>query len=133
MRSEIDRYLGWPAQAISYKIGQREWVAARDDARAREGADFDLKGWHTKALRLGAIGLDQLRAELAAVNRWRWALFFRSDDDQGIAGSSGSDEPGALEGPKKPTMRSSLPSSSNSTKSVPLTATVPSGATRFQP
>ncbi len=65
MRSEIDRYLGWPAQAISYKIGQREWQAARDDARAREGEAFDLKGWHTRALRLGAIGLDQLRAELA--------------------------------------------------------------------
>ena len=65
MRSEIDRYLGWPAQAISYKIGQREWVAARDDARAREGDAFDMKAWHTKALRLGAIGLDQLRAELA--------------------------------------------------------------------
>jgi uncharacterized protein (DUF885 family) len=65
MRSEIDRYLGWPAQAISYKIGQREWVAARSDARARQGDEFDLKTWHTKALRLGAIGLDQLRAELA--------------------------------------------------------------------
>jgi len=65
MRSEIDRYLGWPAQAISYKIGQREWVAARDDARARDGDAFDLKVWHTRALRLGAIGLDQLRAELA--------------------------------------------------------------------
>ena len=65
MRSEIDRYLGWPAQAISYKIGQREWVDARDDARARQGDAFDLKTWHTKALRLGAIGLDQLRAELA--------------------------------------------------------------------
>jgi uncharacterized protein (DUF885 family) len=65
MRSEIDRYLGWPAQAISYKIGQREWVAARDDARTRDGDAFDLKTWHTKALRLGAIGLDQLRAELA--------------------------------------------------------------------
>jgi len=67
MRSEIDRYLGWPAQAISYKIGQREWVAARDDARARAktGEAFDMKAWHTKALRLGAIGLDQLRAELA--------------------------------------------------------------------
>lgn len=64
MRSEIDRYLGWPAQAISYKIGQREWVAARDEARAAKGADFDLKAWHTRALRLGAIGLGQLRAEL---------------------------------------------------------------------
>jgi uncharacterized protein (DUF885 family) len=65
MRSEIDRYLGWPAQAISYKIGQREWLAARDEARLRDGGAFDLKAWHTKALRLGAIGLDQLRAELA--------------------------------------------------------------------
>ena len=67
MRSEIDRYLGWPAQAISYKIGQREWVAARDDACARSGAGeaFNMKAWHTKALALGAIGLDQLRAELA--------------------------------------------------------------------
>ena len=65
MRSEVDRYLGWPAQAISYKIGQREWVAARDDARTRDGDTFDLKAWHMKALKLGAIGLDQLRAELA--------------------------------------------------------------------
>ncbi len=65
MRSEIDRYLGWPAQAISYKIGQREWEAARAEATARDGDAFDLKAWHTKALRLGAIGLDQLRAELA--------------------------------------------------------------------
>ncbi|MDO8363707.1 MAG: DUF885 domain-containing protein [Actinomycetota bacterium] len=65
MRSEIDRYLGWPAQAISYKIGQREWEAARADAQAHDGAAFDLKAWHTKALKLGAIGLDQLRAELA--------------------------------------------------------------------
>ncbi|MEO8267284.1 MAG: DUF885 domain-containing protein [Ilumatobacteraceae bacterium] len=65
MRSEIDRYLGWPAQAISYKIGQREWQRARDNARRRENAAFDLKAWHTKALRLGPIGLEQLGAELA--------------------------------------------------------------------
>ena len=65
MRSEINRYLAWPAQAISYKIGQREWEAARADAVTREGAAFDLKAWHTKALKLGAVGLDQLRAELA--------------------------------------------------------------------
>jgi uncharacterized protein (DUF885 family) len=66
IRSEIDRYLGWPAQAIGYKIGQREWLAARDDARARDGASFDLKAWHTRALRLGPVGLNQLRAELSA-------------------------------------------------------------------
>ena len=65
MRSEINRYLGWPAQAISYKIGQREWEAARADAEDRDGDAFDLKAWHTKALELGAIGLGQLRAELA--------------------------------------------------------------------
>jgi uncharacterized protein (DUF885 family) len=65
MRSEIDRYLGWPAQAISYKIGQREWQRARDDARGREGSAFDLRAWHTKGLRLGPIGLEQLGAELA--------------------------------------------------------------------
>ena len=64
MRSEIDRYLGWPAQAISYKIGQREWQRARDKARGLDGAAFDLKAWHTKALRLGPIGLEQLGAEL---------------------------------------------------------------------
>jgi uncharacterized protein (DUF885 family) len=65
MRSEIDRYLGWPAQAISYKVGEREWLAAREDARARDGGAFDLRAWHTRALRLGAVGLGQLRAELA--------------------------------------------------------------------
>lgn len=65
MRSEIDRYLGWPAQAISYKIGQREWESARADAMAAAADAFDLRAWHTKALKLGAIGLDQLRSELA--------------------------------------------------------------------
>ena len=62
MASEIDRYLGWPAQAISYKIGEREWMAIRDDAR--KDSAFDLKAWHMRALALGPMGLDQLRREL---------------------------------------------------------------------
>jgi uncharacterized protein (DUF885 family) len=65
MASEVDRYLGWPAQAISYKVGEREWLAARDDVRAREGASFDLKAFHARALDLGPMGLAQLRTELA--------------------------------------------------------------------
>jgi uncharacterized protein (DUF885 family) len=66
LRSEIDRYLGWPAQAISYKIGEREWLAARDETRQRLGGRFDLREFHTYALSLGPVGLGQLRSELAA-------------------------------------------------------------------
>src|SRR5262245_18915456 len=65
MRSEVDRYLGWPGQAISYKIGERVWLGARDDARKRAGAAFDLKDFHARALDLGPMGLDQLQRELA--------------------------------------------------------------------
>jgi uncharacterized protein (DUF885 family) len=65
MRSEVDRYLGWPGQAISYKIGERVWLGARDDARKRAGSAFDLKDFHARALNLGPMGLDQLRRELA--------------------------------------------------------------------
>ncbi len=65
MASEIIRYLGWPAQAISYKVGERAWLAAREAARKREGASFDLKAFHTKALALGPMGLAQLEQEMA--------------------------------------------------------------------
>ncbi len=65
MASEVDRYLGLPGQAISYKVGERVWLRARDDARRRHGADFDLKAFHAFALALGPMGLDQLAAELA--------------------------------------------------------------------
>jgi uncharacterized protein (DUF885 family) len=63
--SEIVRYLGWPGQAISYKLGERAWLAGRDAAKAARGADFDLKSWHAAALSLGSLGLDDLTAELA--------------------------------------------------------------------
>ena len=64
--SEVDRYLGWPAQAIGYKLGERDWLAARAEASARLGEAFDLKVWHTTALDLGSLGLTQMRSELAA-------------------------------------------------------------------
>jgi uncharacterized protein (DUF885 family) len=65
MRSEVDRYLGWPGQAISYKVGERVWLESRADAKRRKGADFDLKEFHTYALDLGSMGLGPLREELA--------------------------------------------------------------------
>lgn len=65
LRFELDRYLGWPGQAPSYKLGERIWLQARDDARRRKGASFDLKEFHSQALALGSIGLDPLRKALA--------------------------------------------------------------------
>jgi uncharacterized protein (DUF885 family) len=67
LRFELNRYLGWPGQAPSYKVGERIWLQARDDAKARKGAGFDLKAFHLAALNLGSIGLDPLRAALARI------------------------------------------------------------------
>ncbi|WP_425484784.1 DUF885 domain-containing protein [Flexivirga oryzae] len=61
LRFELDRYLGWPGQAPSYKIGERIWMQLRDEVREREGADFDLKAFHRRALDIGSVGLDTLR------------------------------------------------------------------------
>ena len=65
--SEITRYLGMPAQAISYKVGERAWLEARKEAETRKGPSFDLKEFHNRALNLGPMGLDQLKRELAKV------------------------------------------------------------------
>jgi len=65
LRFELNRYLGWPGQAPSYKVGERIWLQARDDAKARKGTDFDLTTFHRDALDLGSLGLDPLRAALA--------------------------------------------------------------------
>ncbi len=64
--SEVSRYLGIPGQAISYKVGEREWLSAREESKRQLGPDFDLKEWHTRALSLGPMGLAQMRRELRA-------------------------------------------------------------------
>src|SRR5690606_16426932 len=48
VHDEIDRYLGWPGQAPAYKLGERLWLQAREDAWRRQGESFDLKDFHTK-------------------------------------------------------------------------------------
>lgn len=65
VRDEVDRYLGWPGQAPSYKLGERVWLAARDEARARHRDDFQLATFHKQALEMGSMGLDTLRERLA--------------------------------------------------------------------
>ena len=63
-RSEIDRYLGWPGQAICYKVGERTWLAVRERARERAGTGFNLKAFHNRVLNLGPMGLAQLEREM---------------------------------------------------------------------
>ncbi len=64
LRFELNRYLGWPGQAPSYKIGQRLWETYRADAAARAGAGFSLKDFHTRALNLGSLPLSVLPTAL---------------------------------------------------------------------
>jgi uncharacterized protein (DUF885 family) len=65
LRFELNRYLGWPGQAPSYKLGEKIWLEAREQAKARQGADFSLKKFHDRALALGSLGLDPLQEILA--------------------------------------------------------------------
>lgn len=64
-RSEVDRYLGWPGQAISYKVGERFWMECREAAKTRLGSKFELKKFHAFALGLGPMGLDPFKREMA--------------------------------------------------------------------
>ncbi|WZH36540.1 MAG: DUF885 domain-containing protein [Microbacterium enclense] len=66
VRFEVNRYLGWPGQAPAYKVGQRIWEQVRDEEQERRGADFSMKQFHTRALDIGGVGLDTLRAALAS-------------------------------------------------------------------
>ncbi len=64
VRFEVNRYFGWPGQAPSYKVGQRIWEQIRDAYKVAEGADFDIREFHRKALDIGGVGLDTLKAAL---------------------------------------------------------------------
>jgi uncharacterized protein (DUF885 family) len=62
LKFEFARYLGWPGQAPSYKVGQRLWEQIRAELESRPG--FELKAFHTKALNIGSVGLDTLKRAL---------------------------------------------------------------------
>lgn len=58
---EVDRYIGMPGQALSYKVGQREIFNLRHAAQSALGDGFDIKGFHDAVLGSGSVGLPVLR------------------------------------------------------------------------
>lgn len=66
VRNEVDRYVGWPGQALAYKVGQLEVLALRAQAEAALGAGFDVRGFHDVVLGAGAVTLPILRDRVEA-------------------------------------------------------------------
>ena len=60
IQSEVDRYIAWPAQACSYKIGQLKFLELRERARKELGPKFDIRTFHDEMLNGGSMPLDLL-------------------------------------------------------------------------
>ena len=64
IRTEVDRYISWPAQALSYKMGEITIKELRRKAEAELGDKFDLRAFHDAVLAHGSIPLDELRRQV---------------------------------------------------------------------
>ena len=64
--TEVDRYISWPGQALSYKLGELTIRRLRADAEKELGTRFDIKAFHSLILSLGSVPLAELEAQVAA-------------------------------------------------------------------
>ena len=75
--NEIDRYIGWPGQALAYKIGELKVSELRERAESELGTDFDVRDFHRILLEDGGVPLDLLEAKVVA-----WIGETRSSGDE---------------------------------------------------
>ncbi len=62
--SEVDRYISWPGQALSYKLGQLKIVELRKEAEQQLGPKFDVRDFHDAVLRDGSLPLELLQGQV---------------------------------------------------------------------
>jgi uncharacterized protein (DUF885 family) len=67
LQAETDRYIAWPAQALSYKLGQLKFRELRERARKELGNRFDIRAFHDEMLNGGVLPLELLEAR---TDRW---------------------------------------------------------------
>ncbi|MEO6432850.1 MAG: DUF885 family protein [Sphingomicrobium sp.] len=66
VETEVDRYISWPGQALSYKLGQMTILRLRQEAERKLGPKFDKRGFHDTFLAMGAVPLDVLEQQMHA-------------------------------------------------------------------
>ena len=64
IETEVDRYIAWPGQALSYYLGEREMIALRAKAEKALGANFNIRAFHDTVLELGSVPIPVLRARI---------------------------------------------------------------------
>jgi uncharacterized protein (DUF885 family) len=67
IETEVNRYIAWPAQALSYKMGQRKILELRERAQRALGGKFDIRVFHEAVLDQGPLPLDILEGK---INAW---------------------------------------------------------------
>lgn len=64
IQAEVDRYIAWPAQGLSYKVGQLKILELREHAKQELGPGFDIRTFHDEVLSAGSLPLDVLQSRI---------------------------------------------------------------------